>query len=213
MEQKWYVVLRCSRDAGASEGSTLIPQTGSVTLLLEDIGVLLIRGSHVAVSGCACTSGRPARRTSPSARPPPGARRTHSSLEQPVPAARVSFSSASYMSRVRWQSEEAGRAHVDPEHAQGCRNLVYPYPLYNDSLPACGRSRPSRWCRDPSHHRTTSKWPIIPDSWCSRMWQWYIHSPGRSSGIQAIRTRPLGGMLTVSSHERNAGGSPFTSST
>ena len=33
------------------------------------------------------------------------------------------------------------------------------------------------------------------------------------SGIHAIRTRPLGGTLTVSSQERNAGALPFTSST
>jgi hypothetical protein len=64
-----------------------------------------------------------------------------------------------------------------------------------------------------SCYGTTSKWAIIPPAWCSRMWQWYIHSPGRSSGIQAIRTRPRAGTLTVSSHERNSGGRSFTSST
>ena len=30
------------------------------------------------------------------------------------------------------------------------------------------------------------------------MWQWYIHSPGRSSGSQAIRTVVFCGTLTVS---------------
>ena len=30
------------------------------------------------------------------------------------------------------------------------------------------------------------------------MWQWYIHSPGRSSGSQAIRTCAFCGTLTVS---------------
>jgi hypothetical protein len=43
------------------------------------------------------------------------------------------------------------------------------------------------------------------------MWQWYIQLPGRSSGTQAIRTRPLAGTLIVSSQDRNSGGAPFTS--
>src|SRR3712207_5114443 len=64
-------------------------------------------------------------------------------------------------------------------------------------VPGQRSSSPPRPSASP--HLTTSKCAIIPDSWCSRMWQWYIHSPGRSSGIHAIRTRPLGGTFTVSS--------------
>ena len=37
------------------------------------------------------------------------------------------------------------------------------------------------------------------------MWQWYIQPPGRSSGSQAIRTRPRSGTLTVSSQLRVPG--------
>jgi hypothetical protein len=58
-----------------------------------------------------------------------------------------------------------------------------------------------------TRRRASRLWSSRRD--CTRittMWQWYIHSPGRSSGTHAMRTRPIAGMLTVSSHERNAGG-------
>ena len=52
-------------------------------------------------------------------------------------------------------------------------------------------------------HGMTSNVAIIPAAWCSRMWQWYIQLPGRSSGSQAIRTRPWAGTLIVSSQDKN----------
>src|SRR2546429_653345 len=48
-------------------------------------------------------------------------------------------------------------------------------------------------------------------AWCSRIWQWYIHWPGRSSGSHAIRSRLFFGTLTVSSQETTGGGPPPTS--
>src|SRR6266487_1590196 len=54
----------------------------------------------------------------------------------------------------------------------------------------------------------TSKWAIMPAAWWSRMWQWYIQLPGRSSGSQAMRACPLEGMLMVSSQDRNTRGRP-----
>ena len=45
------------------------------------------------------------------------------------------------------------------------------------------------------------------------MWQWYIQLPGRSSGIQAMRTVLRGARFTTSSHERKAGALPSTDRT
>ena len=64
-----------------------------------------------------------------------------------------------------------------------------------------------------SYGRFTSKCAIIPAAWCSRMWQWYIHMPGLSSGYHAIRTVAFGGTLITSSSDRQAGFFPSISRT
>ena len=64
-----------------------------------------------------------------------------------------------------------------------------------------------------NYGRFTSKCAIIPAAWCSRMWQWYIHMPGLSSGYHAIRAVAFGGTLMTSSSDRQAGFFPLTSRT
>jgi hypothetical protein len=43
-----------------------------------------------------------------------------------------------------------------------------------------------------------------PLPWCSRMWHWYIHRPGLSSGYHVIRTVAFGGTSITSSSNRQA---------
>src|SRR5919106_941359 len=52
---------------------------------------------------------------------------------------------------------------------------------------------------EPSPPHATRITPIIPAAWCSRMWQWNIHSPGLSA-TKAISTRSRGAIRTVSCH-------------
>ena len=86
--------------------------------------------------------------------------------------------------------------------ASGCTVWCCASGMFAIAAAGCAQKRGTHPGSDgsPRTSGTTEKCAIIPIAWCSRMWRWYIHSPGRSSGSQAILVWLFRGTLTVSFH-------------